>query len=193
MDMINKKENPALLLVDIQKGFDQVSYWGNQRNHPEAEKNAAKLLHCWRELNLPLFHIQHASTNPESPLAEGKTGHEIHELVKPLDGEPVFKKKVNSAFIGTPLLSLLRETELSTLVICGLTTDHCVSTTTRMASNYGFKTFLVEDAAAAFNKSFEGQNYSADMIHKISLATLKDEFAQIVKTDDILDLMLHGK
>ena len=188
--MISKKEKPALLLVDIQKGFDPISYWGDERNNPEAEKNAARLLHRWRELKLPLFHIQHASTNPESPLAEDKPGHEIHELVKPLDGEPLLKKNVNSAFIGTSLLGLLQEAEIKTLVICGLTTDHCVSTTTRMAGNYGLNTFLVEDATATFNKTFEGKNYSAETIHKTTLATLQDEFAQIVKTDEILGLNL---
>ena len=46
---ISKKDRPALLLVDIQKGFDNIEYWGGQRNNPDAEENAGELLRLWRK------------------------------------------------------------------------------------------------------------------------------------------------
>ena len=52
-------ENPALILIDIQKGFDDIGYWGGQRNNPEAEENASKLLNLWRKHSLPIFHVKH--------------------------------------------------------------------------------------------------------------------------------------
>jgi nicotinamidase-related amidase len=45
----------ALILIDIQKGFENVEYWGGQRNNLNAEKNASELLKLWRENNLPIF------------------------------------------------------------------------------------------------------------------------------------------
>ena len=95
----------------------------------------------------------------------------------------IIKKNVNSAFIGTDLKEQLDSQNITKLVIVGLTTDHCVSTTTRMAGNFGFNTFLVSDATATFNKKgLDGQNFSAEIIHETALASLNDEFATIVTT-----------
>ena len=180
---ISKSVNPALILIDIQKGFDDVAYWGGERNNPDAENNAAELLEIWRANHLPIFHIQHCSTNPNSLLNATNPGNEFKEMVKPSIGEPIIKKNVNSAFIGTNLKAQLDEQKINTLVIVGLTTDHCVSTTTRMAGNFGFETFVVSDATATFNKKgVDGQHYSAELIHETALASLNGEFATVVTT-----------
>ena len=180
---ILKSDRPALILIDIQKGFDDLEYWGGERNNPDAEKNARILLDIWRDNHLPIFHIQHCSSNPNSLLNELKEGNEFKEIVKPINGEPVIKKNVNSAFIGTNLETQLKENNIHTVVIVGLTTDHCVSTTTRMAGNLGFKTFIVSDATATFNKKgIDGQHYSAALIHETALASLNGEFATVTTT-----------
>jgi nicotinamidase-related amidase len=107
-------------------------------------------------------------------------------LVTPVEGEPIIKKNVNNAFIGTDLQAQLDNANITTLVIVGLTTDHCISTTTRMAGNLGYETFLVADATATFNKrGLDGQNYPAELIHETALASLNKEFATIVTTDFI--------
>ena len=184
---ISKTDRPALILIDIQKGFDNLEYWGGQRNNQNAENNAGELLKLWRENNLPVFHIKHCSLNPASMLNETNEGNEFKDIVKPGDGETIIKKCVNSAFIvGTDLKERLDNAKISKLVIVGLTTDHCVSTTTRMAGNFGYDTFLVSDATATFNKKgLEGQNFSAELIHETALASLNKEFATVVTTDFI--------
>ena len=95
--------NAALLSIDVQQGFDDAM-WG-QRNNPQAEANIARLLKIWRETERPVIHIQHLSVSPQSPLRPAQVGCEFKDETKPLADEPVFKKQVNSAFIGTSLES----------------------------------------------------------------------------------------
>ena len=183
---ITKTARPALILVDIQKGFENIEYWGGERNNPDAELRASELLQIWRAHHLPIFHIRHCSSIPASLLHETNAGNEFNDLVAPVEGEPIIKKRVNSAFIGTDLQVQLDNAGITTLVIVGLTTDHCISTTTRMAGNLGYETFLVADATATFNKKgVDGQNYPAELIHETALASLNKEFATIVTTDFI--------
>jgi len=182
MNLIRSK-GAALILVDIQKGFDDINYWGGQRNNPDAESKASELLRSWRKYQLPVYHIQHCSSNPRSPLHITNAGNAFNDLLAPLPGEVVIKKNVNSAFIGTDLQDRLEQANITTLVIAGLTTDHCISTTVRMAGNLGYETFLVEDATATFNKKgIDGKNYPAELIHETALASLNEEFATIVST-----------
>lgn len=177
-------DRPALILMDIQKAFDNVAYWGGQRNNDNAETNAAELLKIWRDKKLPIFHIKHCSLNPNSPLNETNDGNDFKDIVAPIGGEPIINKNGSSAFIRTDLKDRLESEKISKLVIVGLTTDHCVSTTARMASNLGYDTFVVSDATATFNnKGLDGQSYSAELMHGTSLASLNEEFATIVTTD----------
>lgn len=178
----------VLILIDIQKGFDEP-YWGN-RNNPQAEENTARLLDAWRQTKRPVVHIQHLSLTPGSPLRAGAPGSEIKEIVRPQNGEPVFQKHVNSAFIGTGLEDWLRARDYQTLVITGLTTPHCVSTTTRMAGNLGFETYLVSDAVAAFDLTGpDGKLYSAEEIHAVSLTVLNGEFAEVIDSNEVLSAL----
>lgn len=188
-----KKNIPALLLIDLQKGFDNIEYWGGQRNNLCAEGNASRILAVARESGLPVFHIQHCSTLPTSPLHESSPGNAFKDLVIPIPRETIIKKRVNSAFIGTTLKTRLAKAEVKKLIIVGLTTDHCVSTTTRMAGNFGYETYLVEDATATFNKrGLDGRNFNAELIHETAIASLKDEFATIISTEFLLkDIFLQ--
>jgi nicotinamidase-related amidase len=178
-------QKTALVIIDVQQGFDDP-IWG-ERNNPQAEENIARLLMTWRVAGRPVFHVQHMSREPNSPLRPGQAGNSLKESVKPTTDEPLIQKQVNSAFIGTDLEDRLRAAGIQSLVIVGLTTNHCVSTTARMAGNLGFQTIVVADATAAFNrKGYDGKTYTADEVHAVSLANLHEEFAAVVSTAELL-------
>lgn len=177
----------ALIIIDVQKAFN-LPYWG-ERNNPFAEENMKSLLEEWRRRDLPLFHIQHVNKeNIESMFHPNAETSQFKEEVQPLQGEIVIQKCVNSAFMGTNLEKKLKEKNCNSVIIVGLTTNHCVETTTRMAGNLGFSTYLVSDATATFNrKGPDGLQYCAEEIHNMTLVNLHEEFATIVTTSEILE------
>lgn len=182
-----REKRPALILIDIQKGFLDEDYWGGNRNNKEAEKISGKILKQWRKLNLPIFHIRHSSTNPQSKLHETDPGFEFNEYVLPQHGEDIITKNVNSAFIGTDLKERLDDQNINTLVILGITTNHCVSTTTRMAGNFGYETYVISDATAAFDRvGIQGEKYDAELVHLMALANLNEEFATVLSAEELL-------
>lgn len=186
-------QNAALIIIDVQQGNDDPG--NGRRNNPEAEAHIARLLVAWRRTHRPIAHVQHLSSRPDSPYRPGQPGVEIKDIVRPQGDEPVIQKHVNSAFVGTDLEERLRGQGIDTVVITGLTTDHCVSTTARMAGDLGFQTYLVSDATATFDRAGpDGVAYQADDVHGISLASLHGEFATVVDTDSLLQLIMdEGK
>ncbi len=182
-----REQNTALILIDVQKGFLDEDYWGGNRNNKNAEQICGEILNEWRKLQLPVFHIQHSSDNPLSKLYIENSGFEFNDNVLPRDNEPIITKNVNSAFIGTDLKERIDFLNIKTLVIVGLTTDHCVSTTTRMAGNYGYKTYLISDATATFDRTgINGEKYSSELVYLTTLASLKNEFATIWSSEKLL-------
>ncbi|TCI84959.1 cysteine hydrolase family protein [Tenacibaculum sp. M341] len=182
-----RDQNTALLLIDLQKGFKEEEHWGGNRNNKDAEEKCETLLHKWRALELPIYHIIHSSQDPNSKLHKSHPGFEIMDFAKPINDEPLLIKEVNSGFIGTNLEEQLRKNNINKLVIVGLTTNHCISTTTRMAGNLGFDTILVADATATFDRiGLNGVVFSAETIHQTALASLNEEFAEVINTEEVL-------
>ena len=182
------KPDAALILVDIQQGFNLDDYWG-KRNNPDAEDHMERILNTWRETNRPIFHIKHNSVMPNSPLNPKHEGNAFKPPFEPQGDDPVLGKTVNSAFIGTDLEQRLRDAGIEQVVIIGLTTNHCVSTTTRMSGNLGFETYLVSDATATHERAgYNGQHYTAQQIHDMELSSLHNEFATVVTTDEIITM-----
>lgn len=180
----------ALLIIDVQQGFNDPR-WG-ERNHPDAEANIARLLDAWRARGMPVIHIRHDSRAPDGAFVPGTPGHQPKPEAVSLPGESVHHKSVNSAFIGTRLEEGLRSRGITSLVITGLTTNHCVSTTTRMAGNLGFDTHLVADATATFARpALSGRLRPAQEVHDAALSDLHQEFATVVITSDVLAALVH--
>jgi nicotinamidase-related amidase len=181
-------QRPALIVIDMQNGFDEAT-WG-ARNNPQAEACVALLMHTWRKACATVLHVHHCSVSSTGSFRPGSRGIEPKPQAMPRTGEVVYHKRVNSAFIGTTLEADLRKWGINTLVIVGLTTNHCVSTSVRMAGNLGFDTYVVSDATATFARAgADGRLRSAEEVHNAALGDLQGEFAALVDTKKVIESM----
>ncbi|MDJ0408239.1 cysteine hydrolase family protein [Rhodococcoides fascians] len=176
---------PALIVVDVQAGFDDSEFWG-PRDNPSCEANIAELVEFWRSQAWPVVFVQHDSDNPQSPLSPTQVGHRFKDM---LDGTPdlLVRKRVNSSFYGTPDLDAwLRGEDIDHVVICGITTNHCCETTARMAGNLGYDTYFVIDATHTFDRvAPDGAVVPAATLSAITATNLHGEFATVIETKDI--------
>ncbi|KAB2574507.1 putative isochorismatase family protein [Lasiodiplodia theobromae] len=188
----------GLLLIDIQQGFDHPTHWGKSRSTPDFETNVASILDTFRAKVEPgdIFHVCHHSTSAASPLHPVRGNVAFQPYAAPRPDEPVFSKSVNSGFIGTNLEKAIRERKITTLVVVGLTTDHCVSTTVRMAANLHVvsdinelnpgRILLIKDATATYEKTIDGKSYDAELVHSVHLASLNNEFCEVMTTSEMI-------
>jgi len=178
----------ALIVVDVQQGFAD-SAWG-RRNNPAAEDHIRALLAGWRAAGEPIVLVRHDSQEPGSALAPGQPGNALQPGI---DGahDLLVTKSVNSAFHGTPDLDAwLRENEVDTVTVCGITTNHCCETTARIAGNQGYETYFVLDATHTFDRvGPDGITVSAEDLARATAASLHDEFATVITTQQAFQLL----
>jgi nicotinamidase-related amidase len=179
--MTQENLGPALLVVDVQQGFDDEGYWG-PRNNPQCEANIGRLLEHWRAEERPVVFVRHDSAQAGSPLHPDSPGNAFKPV---LSGEPdvLITKSTNSCFYGDPdLHGWLQARGLDGLVICGITTNHCCETTARMAGNLGYDVRFVVDATHTFDRG----DLTADQLAHATATNLDGEFATVVTTDEAL-------
>lgn len=116
----------ALLVIDMQRGFDDLSFWGPTAN-PECEAHVAALIDAWRRDDEPIVVVRHESASVGSPLHPDAEGNGLVDAVAAAPAALVVSKSVNSAFYGDPDLNAwLHERGIRELVICGIQTNMCV-------------------------------------------------------------------
>lgn len=191
MIKFSQDEKPALVLIGFQQGLDEIEYWGPQRNHPDAERNAQQLLDVWRNTAFPIIHIQQISSNSDSPLHTGKPGSDFKQELKPWDGEHVIANMDNRC-TGADMRRILSEYNVKKVVFAGVPTDHCVSSAIHMVSTYGYEAYVVYDATATFgrpNPRIQQRMYSAELIHDTTLASINNKFASVVMSSDLIEVL----
>ena len=178
-------DHTALIVVDVQQGFDQSEWWG-PRNNDDCDANIAALVSEWRKHSRPIVFVQHDSTNADSPLHPSNPGNALKNYLT-ITPDVLIRKSVNSGFHGTPDLDLwLRQNDISTLVICGITTNHCCETTARVGGNLGYTVYFAIDATHTFDRSdLAGGMVSAAELSRITAINLHDEFATVVQTHEL--------
>jgi nicotinamidase-related amidase len=185
---------PQLMSVLAPGAIDQY----RERISTEVVPNAKRLIAAFRRLGLPIaFTGAGTRTGDGSDLAGWLRGFDqisrqilgapvwpsvedadwgMDDSVAEREGEIVVKKTTGDPFISTDLAEQLRVRGVSTVVVCGLTTDVCVAATARGAADRDFQTVVAEDACTTLS----------DQLHRASLDVIGLAFGRLAKTHDIV-------
>jgi ureidoacrylate peracid hydrolase len=109
-------------------------------------------------------------------LVENTWDIEVVDELRPADGDYVIDKNRPSAFYAAAFRETLKELGVESLVVCGVTTNCCVESTVRDASQRDYRTFVVEDAVAEFEEDR----------HRVALQSMDRLFADVVQIADVL-------
>jgi nicotinamidase-related amidase len=185
--MLRAVDRSALIVVDVQKGFDDPA-WG-ARNNPDCERNIGALIGTWRERGFPVVFVRHDGLEEESPYDTLGREHPGNAFKEVLEGEPdlLVTKHVNSAFHGSPdLEAWLRANGVDAITVCGIQTQMCCETTARVGANLGFEMTFAIDATHTFDlPAYGGGTLRADEVARVTASNLDPEFGRVATTAEL--------
>jgi nicotinamidase-related amidase len=176
----------ALLVIDIQNDYFVNGAW-ELEGATEASIKASKMIEHFRANNLPIAHIQHFAVEGNIPFFHPETyGAEIHDNVKPLEGEKLVQKNYPNSFRDTDLLDYLKSHDVTEVVVTGMMTHMCVDATTRAAKDFGFDCTVIDDACASKDQQLGDKIVKASDTHTAFLSALSFFYAEIKTTEEFL-------
>jgi nicotinamidase-related amidase len=174
----------AVLVIDMQEGMADRIRDGRQTATPDAPGRIAALLAQARARGLPVIHVHHDDSHPQSPFRKGLPGAEPMPCAEPRAGETVLWKQGSSAFHGTGLDAHLKATGITELVEAGAVAAFCVTSTVRQASDLGYKVLLPQDALLGFDlPAHDGGRIDAATVFRVTLSLLGADFATLTTVE----------
>jgi len=176
----------VLLIIDIQNDYFEGGAC-QLVNSQKVSLNAKKLLEEFRKKGFPIIYIQHFSIREDATFfIPNSIGVQIHENVKPKDGEVIVEKNYPNSFLETNLEEILNSLDTKELVICGMMSHMCVDSTVRAAFDKGYKCEVIYDACTTKDLSINGELIKAQEVHNSFMAALNYLFADVKKIDSFI-------
>ncbi|PVV08769.1 MAG: amidase [gamma proteobacterium symbiont of Ctena orbiculata] len=203
MDLELPYQNTALLTIDIQNTYMKPAddplereRWVpfRQRMNDIVIPNTRDLQNRFRRKGMDLLHARIAcllEDGRDRSLSQKKPGwnylllprnsedSQIVPELAPAAGEIVVTKTTDSALTGTNLRLILHNMEIENVVVCGIFTDQCVSSTVRSLADESFNVIVVEDCCTA----------GTDELHHRELEIINMIYCQVVSSSELKDIM----
>jgi len=186
-------ERTALVIIDMQRDFLEPGGFGSALGNDvsllaSAVEPIQRVLATAREIGMPIIHTREGHRpdmtdcppakfargefiGTDSPkgriLIRGEYGHDIVDELAPAPGEVVLDKPGKGSFFATDLDLILRNLQITSLIVTGVTTEVCVHTTVREANDRGYECLVLEDCCASYFPQF----------HETGLAMIKAQGA----------------
>lgn len=176
----------ALLVVDMQRTFEDEELWG-PRNNPGSEMNIGALLEAWRGQSWPVIYTKTDIDDPESPLHPGTWGNALAPVISE-DPDLLVIKSSQSAFYGNPdLHGWLHGNGITSLAICGAPIHLSLAATARTAKDLGYEVLYVADASHTFDLVAADENViSAAQVALTFALSLQAAGCSVLRTSELV-------
>jgi nicotinamidase-related amidase len=145
-ERMNAHSATALLVIDAQESFRQrVDDWASTAN-PAVLDNIALLVAHAREAGDRVIWITHSEPGTGGVFDPVNGFVRVIAELAPLASEQALTKTTINAFTSTDLQARLQRDGIRRLVVCGIRTEQCCETTTRVAADLGFDVEFITDA-----------------------------------------------
>ena len=136
-----------LLVIDIQKGITDSRLY----NYESFIDNTKRIIDAARVNLIEVIYFQH-DDGPGTGFSIGDEDFEIANQVKPIDGEKIFVKDINSCFGNKEFVDYIKDE--NTLMIIGLQTNFCIDATVKSAFERGYKVIIPQGANSTFDNDY---------------------------------------
>ncbi|MEY9844897.1 nicotinamidase-related amidase [Streptacidiphilus sp. BW17] len=173
----------ALIVIDVQESFRARGEDWPLVENPKIAEPVNRLVRLAREQGDTVVWVLHQEPGSDT-VFDPVQGHVrlLAELEQPRPGELTVHKTSHNAFTTTNLQQQLTERGVTELVLCGIRTEQCVETTTRVGSDLGYRCTFVVDATTTHPIG----GLSAAAIIERTTAVLRDRFARIATVDELV-------
>lgn len=139
----------ALVVIDVQESFRQRPIWAYASN-PDIVDAVDRLVAAARERGDLVVWVLHAEPGTGG-VFDPANGHvRLLDGLAPAAGEPTLVKTSHNAFTTTNLQQVLTLAGIREVTVCGIRTEQCVETTTRVGCDLGYEMTFVTDATVTF-------------------------------------------
>lgn len=178
------KSTSALLVIDVQKSFEQMPYWSDDGLATYQTAQNRLITHA-RSQHWPVLFIYHTG---RGPFASGSGFVEPMHWIERNSSDPVFYKRVHNALSESGLQQWLDHRGINHLVVSGIRTEQCCETTARYAKDAGYEVDFVLDATHTFPmQTTENQVVDTDAIKSRTAMVLQQRFATVTDTAAFID------
>lgn len=175
----------CLFVIDVQESFRYRDYFDEASLPAYLAKQNQLIEHCMAN-NIAIVRVFHTDDDEPFRLDSGKVVP-LQGLVDFDENLCVYKRR-HSALVGTALPVWLVQNGIQHIIISGIRTEQCCETTTRHASDLGYKITFALDATLTFAMQMGSHQLTAQQIKQRTQVVLQNRFADVVMTDTIMQV-----